>query len=47
MLEMKTIISKVLMNFEVIPADPEQEMIMTTEVVMKAKNGVHVQLKPL
>ncbi|XP_066244906.1 cytochrome P450 4d2-like [Euwallacea similis] len=44
-LEMKTFISKIVMNFEILPANPPKEMELVSEVTLKSKNGVHIRLK--
>jgi len=44
-LELKSVISKLLMHFEVLPADPPHKLLLCNEVVLKSKNGVHIQLK--
>lgn len=45
MLEMKTIISKILRHFELTPAIPEHKLDLSSQAVMKSENGVIVQLK--
>lgn len=42
MLEMKTVISKIIRNFVVLPA--ENNIILLAEAVLKSKNGIFVKL---
>ncbi|XP_066141604.1 cytochrome P450 4C1-like [Euwallacea fornicatus] len=44
-LEMKTFISKMVMNFEILPANPPREMELISETILKSRNGVHIRLK--
>lgn len=44
MLEMKSLLSKVLRNYEFVE-DPEHEVILTAETVLKSANGIRVGLK--
>lgn len=46
MLEMKSTISRILRNFEVLPAVPEHNLILISEAVLKSKNGMMVKLLP-
>lgn len=43
MLEMKTVLSKIIRNFVVLPAK-NHEVILLTEAVLKSKNGISVRL---
>lgn len=45
MLELKSTISKVLRNYELISAGENFELIMVNEVILKSKNGVNLILK--
>lgn len=45
MLEVKSIIVKILKNFEVTLADGA-DPILIAEIVLKSKNGINVTLKP-
>lgn len=45
MLEMKATLSKLLRNFEIIPATPKHKPELDFETVLISKNGVHVALK--
>ncbi|XP_023309750.1 cytochrome P450 4c3-like isoform X2 [Anoplophora glabripennis] len=44
--EMKAVISKVLRNFELLPAFPRHKPLLAAESVLKSANGIKVQLKP-
>lgn len=45
MLEMKCTISKVLRNFQLLPATPEHKLELSSETVLKSKNGINIKLK--
>jgi cytochrome P450 family 4 len=45
MLEMKSFISKVIRHFELTPAVPRHELILSVETVLKSANGIKVGLK--
>lgn len=45
MLEMKATVSKLLRNFEILPATPEHIVKPVSETVLKSTNGVRVCLK--
>lgn len=45
LLELKSLISKVLRNFELFPARPKQDLIMVNEGVLKSANGICIRLK--
>jgi len=45
MLEMKSAISKVLRNFELLPADNEPKIVLLAETILKSGSGVHVKIK--
>lgn len=45
MLEIKSIIVKILKNFEVSLSDGD-DPILIAEIVLKSKNGINVMLKP-
>lgn len=44
MLEMKVLISKMLMHFEILQSNPSSELVLTPEIILKAHNGVNVKL---
>ncbi|KAL1491450.1 hypothetical protein ABEB36_012048 [Hypothenemus hampei] len=44
MLEMKSVISKVVRNFELITSN--QELILSSELILKSTNGVPIKLRP-
>lgn len=44
-LEMKSMISKILRNFELNPTNPPHKLHMVSEAVLKSTNGVKIQLK--
>lgn len=44
MLEMKSTLSKILRNFELLPAVPEHKLILVSEAVLKSKNGMKLKL---
>lgn len=46
MLEVKATLSKLLRNFEFLPATPKRDLILAFEIVLTSKNGVRVALKP-
>jgi cytochrome P450 family 4 len=45
MLEMKSVISKVIRHFELTPAVPRHELILSVETVLRSANGIKVGLK--
>lgn len=45
MLEMKSVVSKMLRNFELLPAVPEHKVVLNAETVLKSANGVNIQLQ--
>nr|AVM18974.1 odorant degrading protein 4 [Holotrichia parallela] len=45
MLEMKSTISQVLRNFELLSAVPEHKVLLQSEAVLKSANGVYMRLK--
>lgn len=45
MLEMKSTLSKVLRNFELLPATPNEPLQLASETVLKSANGVKIALK--
>ncbi|XP_063922936.1 cytochrome P450 4c3-like isoform X2 [Zophobas morio] len=45
MLEMKSVISKVLRNFELRPATPEHKLDLIAEAILKSANGINISLK--
>nr|WKR34930.1 cytochrome P450 CYP4NQ25 [Monolepta hieroglyphica] len=45
MLEMKSAISNVLRNFELLPAKTDQEMKLAPELILVSKNGIRLSLK--
>jgi cytochrome P450 family 4 len=45
MLEIKSLLSKIIRNFELSPAYPRQEMILSPENVLKSLNGVRVGIE--
>ncbi|XP_015833627.1 cytochrome P450 4c3-like [Tribolium castaneum] len=45
MLEIKSLVSKVVRNFELFPASPTHEMHLAPETVLKSLNGVKIGLK--
>ncbi|XP_072387893.1 cytochrome P450 4d2-like isoform X2 [Diabrotica undecimpunctata] len=45
MLEMKSIISKVLRNFELLPTDPPHEVKVVPNIVIASTNGIHLTLR--
>lgn len=46
MLSMKSMVSKILRNFEVTVDPTYKEPILVAEIVMKPENGVWLNLKP-
>nr|QZM07462.1 cytochrome P450 monooxygenase CYP4BN52 [Lasioderma serricorne] len=45
MLEMKSAISKLVRNFEFLPADPPIPLELTSETVLKSVTGIHLRIK--
>jgi cytochrome P450 family 4 len=45
MLEIKSLVSKIIRNFELSPAFPRHEMVLSPETVLKSLNGVRVGIK--
>jgi cytochrome P450 family 4 len=45
MLEIKSLVSKIIRNFELSPAFPRHEMILSPETVLKSLNGIRVGIK--
>ncbi|XP_050306331.1 uncharacterized protein LOC126743337 [Anthonomus grandis grandis] len=45
MLELKSMLAKILMNFEILPSEIPHEPEFAVELVYKSKNGVYVKLK--
>ncbi|XP_025831460.1 cytochrome P450 4d2 [Agrilus planipennis] len=45
MLEIKFTLAKFLLNYEVLPAIPEQQPILVTEATLKSANGVNIRIK--
>ncbi|GJQ86414.1 hypothetical protein Trydic_g10323 [Trypoxylus dichotomus] len=46
MLEMKSTISHVLRNFDLLPPSPDHKIMLTSAAVLKSANGVYIRLKP-
>ncbi|KAG5893586.1 hypothetical protein JTB14_028353 [Gonioctena quinquepunctata] len=46
MLEMKCTLSKLLRNFEILPATPKHSLILSAEAVLKSANGVRIKVRP-
>lgn len=45
MFEMKSTLSKVIQNFELLPAIPEHKLKLAPETILVSKNGVRIALK--
>lgn len=45
MLEMKSIVSKVVRNFEILIKEENKELILCTELIMRPKHGIKLQFK--
>lgn len=45
MLEMKSIISKILTNYELFPAIPKHNLKLVAETVLKSSTGARIRLK--
>ncbi|EFA04629.1 cytochrome P450-like protein [Tribolium castaneum] len=45
MLEMKSLISKVIRHFELTPANPHHELVLAAETVLKSANGIKIGLR--
>lgn len=46
MLEMKSVISKIIRNFEVSPAVPTHVLQLVSDVIVKSANGVKIRMQP-
>ncbi|CAH1966529.1 unnamed protein product [Acanthoscelides obtectus] len=44
MMEMKSTISKIVRNFELLPATPKHELQLAPEVILVSKNGIRISL---
>ncbi|KAK4879442.1 hypothetical protein RN001_007588 [Aquatica leii] len=45
MLEMKCIVSKILMNFLLLPSEPRHTLNLVGHLILKSENGVHINIK--
>lgn len=45
MLEMKSILSKLVRNYEILPTEPVQRVQVMAESILKSQNGIMVHLK--
>ncbi|KAF2888130.1 hypothetical protein ILUMI_18043 [Ignelater luminosus] len=45
MLEMKSVVSKVLRHYELLPSIPESKPALVGETILKSSTGVHIRLK--
>nr|XP_022912706.1 cytochrome P450 4c3-like isoform X1 [Onthophagus taurus]XP_022912707.1 cytochrome P450 4c3-like isoform X1 [Onthophagus taurus] len=46
MYQMKSVITKVVRNFELLPADPPVKLVLTSEFVMKSSSGNQIRITP-
>lgn len=45
MLEMKSVISKIIRNYELHPANPVHNLKLVPDIVLMSKNGVCISIK--
>ncbi|CAH0557342.1 unnamed protein product [Brassicogethes aeneus] len=45
MLEMKSTISKIIRNYELLPSIPEHKIVLAAETVLKSANGIKIRIK--
>ncbi|KAG5866854.1 hypothetical protein JTB14_015237 [Gonioctena quinquepunctata] len=45
MVELKSVLSKFLRNYEVLPATPPQPLVLMAEVVLVSKTGAQISIK--
>lgn len=45
MLEMRTLLAKMLINYEILLAIPENDIQLHIEIVMKSKTGIRIRIK--
>ncbi|CAH0557343.1 unnamed protein product [Brassicogethes aeneus] len=45
MLEMKSTLSKLIRNYELLPSVPEHKLILVPETVLKSKNGIKIRIQ--
>lgn len=43
-LEMKSVLSKILRNFQLLPAVPEHKIVLVAELTLKSQNGIKIKL---
>ncbi|EFA04617.2 cytochrome P450-like protein [Tribolium castaneum] len=46
MLEMKSTISKILRKYKLLPADPQHELNLVSELILKSSNGIKISIEP-
>ncbi|VEN60879.1 unnamed protein product [Callosobruchus maculatus] len=44
MLEMKSILSRILRTFRLLPTVPEHQLELTSEAVLKSYNGIYIRV---
>ncbi|XP_025831452.1 cytochrome P450 4d2 isoform X2 [Agrilus planipennis] len=45
MLEMKSAISKVIRRYELLPADPVHELLLSLEITLRSSNGIKIRIR--
>lgn len=45
MLEMKALLSRLLLNYEILPSVPEHHLDLDVQIVLKSSNGVRVRIQ--
>lgn len=45
MLEMKSVVSKILRRYELLPSIPDCKPTLVGETVLKSSTGIHIRLK--
>lgn len=45
MLEIRSLLSKILRRYELTPAFPEHKLDLKTDIILKSANGIRIQIK--
>lgn len=45
MMEMKILLTKIIVHYELLPASEHHELQPSVDVVLKSANGVHISIK--
>lgn len=46
MLEMQTMIAKILMNYKLVLPVPRRDLVLFNDAILKSKSGIHIKLLP-